>query len=89
MENRIRVLIADSNEEFCGRLKKTLEQTSGHEYEIVGIADDGAKAVELLSSTKPDVLILDLMLAKLDGIAVLKRACLLDKPPVALVLTAS
>lgn len=87
MENRIRVLIADSNEEFCGRLKKTLEQTSGHEYEIVGIADDGAKAVELLSSTKPDVLILDLMLAKLDGIAVLKRACLLDKPPVALVLT--
>ena len=87
MENRIRVLIADSNEEFCGRLKKTLEQTCGHEYEIVGIADDGAKAVELLSSTKPDVLILDLMLAKLDGIAVLKRACLLDKPPVALVLT--
>ena len=37
--------------------------------------------------TKPDILVLDLMLSKLDGIAVLKRAREMDKPPAALVLT--
>ena len=37
--------------------------------------------------TKPDILVLDLMLSKLDGIAVLKRAREMDKAPAALVLT--
>lgn len=85
MENRIQVIIADSNEEFCEHLKKTLEQSCG--YEVTGVADDGAKAAELLAAKRPDVLVLDLMLSKMDGIAVLKRARSLDKPPVALVLT--
>lgn len=44
-------------------------------------------AAELMRVTKPDILVLDLMLSKLDGIAVLKRAREMDKPPAALVLT--
>ena len=85
MENRVKILIADGNEEFCAHVKRRLEQVSG--YEIVGTAADGQRAVELMRAAKPDVLVLDLMLSKLDGITVLKRAREMDKPPAALVLT--
>lgn len=72
MENRVKILIADGNEEFCDHVKRRLEQVPG--YEIVGTAADGQRALELMRVTKPDILVLDLMLSKLDGIAVLKRA---------------
>ena len=85
MENHIKIVIADGNEEFCARLKAVLEQNPA--YEVVGIAPDGEKAAELVESMKPDVLILDLMLAKLDGVSVLRQARQLPRPPAALVLT--
>ena len=85
MNNHVRILLADANEEFCGLLKKRLEQVSG--FEVAAVASDGVRAVELMRKTEPDVLILDLMLAKLDGITVLKRAREMDRPPAALVLT--
>ena len=85
MENRVKILIADGNEEFCDHVKRRLEQVPS--YEIVGTAADGQRAAELMRVTKPDILVLDLMLSKLDGIAVLKRAREMDKPPAALVLT--
>lgn len=85
MENRVKILIADGNEEFCDHIKRRLEQVPS--YEIVGTAADGQRALELMRVTKPDILVLDLMLSKLDGIAVLKRAREMDKAPAALVLT--
>ena len=85
MENRVKILIADANEVFSDHLKQRLEQASG--FQIVGVAADGQRAVELLRTTTPDVLVLDLMLAKLDGITVLKHSRELAKPPAALVLT--
>ena len=42
MENRVKILIADGNEEFCAHVKRRLEQVSG--YEIVGTAADGQRA---------------------------------------------
>lgn len=85
MENRIQVIIADGNEAFCAHLKTTLEQSYG--YVVTGIADDGEKAVALLASKRPDIVVLDLTIAKLDGIAVLQRARAMEQPPAALVLT--
>lgn len=85
MDNQIRVLIADSNEEFCENLKSTLKQKSG--YEVVGVANDGALTVQLLTSLQPEVLVLDLMLPKLDGMSVIKLANTLEKRPVMMVLT--
>jgi len=85
MDNRVKILLADGNEEFCEHLKKALEQNPG--LEVVGVAADGVQAVELLTARQPDVLVMDLMLAKLDGISVLKRAHAMEKKPAALVLT--
>ena len=42
MENRVKILIADGNEEFCDHVKRRLEQVPG--YEIVGTAADGQRA---------------------------------------------
>ena len=85
MENRIKILIADGNDEFCSHLKKLLEETSG--YDVVGIAADGEQALAMLTAHQPDVLVLDLLLSKADGIAILKQAHAMPKPPVALVLS--
>lgn len=83
MDSRINVLIADSNEEFCEQLKTALRQTEG--YEVVGTATDGLQAKELLQRLHPDVLVLDLTLSKLDGMAVLKLASAMERKPVTVV----
>ena len=84
MDKRRRILIADSNEEVSAGLKKALERT-GHE--VVGVAQDGLQAEQMLQQRKPDVLITDLMLANLDGIELLTRAAAMENAPVMLVLS--
>ncbi|MEA4965210.1 MAG: sporulation transcription factor Spo0A [Oscillospiraceae bacterium] len=83
METRISVLIADGNEEFSEHLKESIRGAAG--YEVTATASDGLRAVELLEKMQPDVLILDLMLSKLDGMGVLKAVSTMQKKPVTLV----
>lgn len=61
----LRVLIADDEPIIRMDLKKTLESAG---YEVVGEAGDGAKAVELARSLKPDIAILDVKMPVMDGI---------------------
>lgn len=84
MEKQMRVLIADSNESFCEQLKNRL-QTAG--YQIVAAVTDGQSASQHLENQKPDILIVDLMLPKLDGMAVLKLANTLQPRPICLALS--
>lgn len=84
--NRVtKILIADSNPEFCEHLKQTLQGITG--YDVVAQAHDGVKAIELLTAMRPDVLIVDVMLPGKDGLAVLQAASQLERKPVSLVLT--
>ena len=64
------VIIADNTEEFCTGLSSALQQAGG--FQILGTATDGEQAIRLVSERKPDVLVLDLMLPKRDGISVLE-----------------
>ena len=41
--------------------------------EVAGAADNGVDALALIAELKPDVLLLDLVLSKLDGLEVLRR----------------
>ena len=82
----INVLIADSNQSLIDDLTKRLEEQEG--FHVAGTATDGLQAAELLRTCKPDLLVLDLMLPKLDGVAVLKAANELEKRPAAVVLAA-
>ena len=83
MEHRLRVLLADSSEEFCEAFAVTLHQSEA--YELAGIAHDGAEAAKLLTDTRPEVFITDLMLPKRDGLSLLKDAAQLEKPPIAVI----
>ena len=86
MERIKKILIADSSEEFGLELRQALETEA--EWEIVGVASDGQQALELLQRTQPDVILMDLLLPKVDGIAVLQQAAAMKKPPMVMVLSA-
>src|SRR4051812_49960978 len=49
------------------------EMLSDEGYEVVGQAGDGAKAVELAEELHPDLVILDIKMPRLDGIAAAER----------------
>ena len=80
MENCKSVVIADNSEEFCAGLTAALNRTEG--FQVIGTANDGQQAIRCVTEKKPDVLVLDLMLAKQDGISVLKAISSLEKRPV-------
>ena len=82
MEHATTVLIADSAEDFCTGLTAALQRTEG--FQVVGTASDGEQAIRMIEERKPDVLVLDLMLAKKDGISVLKAIANLDRKPMTL-----
>ncbi len=69
MEKRTTVLVADGSEEFCAQLSAAL-QNGG--YQVLGTATDGQSAMEQLRASAPEVLVLDLMLPKGDGVAVVE-----------------
>ena len=71
MEHVTTVFIADSAEEFCTGLTAALQRSGG--FQVVGTANDGEQAIRMIEERKPDVLVLDLMLSKQDGISVLKN----------------
>ena len=82
MDNRTTVIIADNTEEFCSSLSAALQRSEG--FQVLGTANDGEQALRLITEKKPDVLVLDLMLAKRDGLSVLKALSNLDRKPVTL-----
>ncbi len=71
METKIRVMIADSGEDFRHLLADTLAQEK--DIEIVAAASDGFEALDMAAEYRPDVLLLDLVLPKIDGFGVMQK----------------
>ncbi|MCM3738544.1 response regulator transcription factor [Bacillus cytotoxicus] len=65
----VRVLIADDEKEISDLLKKYLER----EFYTVDVAINGEEALQLFKQNKYNLVILDLMMPKIDGIEVCKR----------------
>ncbi len=80
MENCKTVVIADNSEEFCASLTAALKRAEG--FQVLGTANDGEMAIRMVSEKKPDILVLDLMLAKQDGISVLKNLGTMERRPI-------
>ena len=71
METKTRILIADANPDFSSLLSDLV--AGEKDMEVAGAADNGVDALALIAELKPDVLLLDLVLSKLDGLEVLRR----------------
>lgn len=71
METNPKILLADNSEEFRVLLRHTLEDTG--EFQIVGDTGDGEEAWTLVEQEKPDIVVMDMILPGLDGMALLQR----------------
>jgi len=71
MNEKTRVLLADAAEDFRGMTAELL----GHEedIEIVGQTGDGEELLRMVRTLRPQVLVMDLVLSSLDGLAVLEQ----------------
>lgn len=69
--DKIKVLIVDDDKKYAENLENYLKSTN--DLQSVGFACDGMEALGMIKETKPDVVILDIILPKLDGIGVLRH----------------
>ncbi|GIU82796.1 MAG: response regulator [Acidobacteria bacterium] len=67
---KLRVVIADDERPARNFLKNLLAEFD--DVEIVGEAENGAEAVELIKQTKPDLALLDLQMPELSGLDVVR-----------------
>ena len=81
----IRVVLVDDQTLVRQGVRGLLELVP--DIEVIGEAGDGAEALALVPLLKPDVLILDIRMPRLDGIAVLAALRSLGALPPTLVLT--
>ncbi len=68
---RIRVLVVDDNHRMSNLEKEILGREE--DMEVVGQAADGQEALQMIGTLHPDVVLLDLVMPKMDGIGVLER----------------
>jgi len=81
--NKIRILLVEDDAEIS-RLTAMYLEVEGYQVEVI---DDGALALEAIKKTKPELIILDLMLPGMSGIEICKLAREFYQQPI-LVLTA-
>ncbi len=63
---KIRILIADDHAVLREGMRDLLERQK--DFEVVGEAGDGEEAVKLATELKPDVIVMDIVMPKLNGI---------------------
>src|SRR5919108_3249502 len=68
---RLKVLIADDHRLMLKAMRLSLEEAD--DLEIVGEATSGSQVLPLVAQTSPDLVLLDIRMPGMDGLAVLQR----------------
>ncbi len=84
MEAQKKILLGDASEEFRGMFRDMLEEEA--DMTLVGETGDADALLQLVEQTRPDVLVMDLLLTGMDGLGVLEQ--LDQEKPRILVLSA-
>lgn len=86
---KVNIAIADDNERMIELLDEIISQDE--ELEVVGKASNGEDAYKMIKAKRPDVVLLDIIMPKLDGLSVMDKVnhdSELDKHPSFIVITA-
>ena len=86
METKISVLVAEPSEEYRAAYAKAIARET--DMELVAQTDNGLRAEALVDEFQPDVVVLDLVLASVDGMSLLARLQAKEKPPRVIVTSA-
>lgn len=70
-DSPIRLLIAEDNLALCDILTEYFKLSP--EISVCGVAHDGEEALFRIAQTRPDLVLLDLIMPRLDGLSVLER----------------
>ena len=84
---RIRVMIVDDHSIMRDGLKQVLEQT--REFEVVGQARDGEEAVRVAAEVLPNVVVMDVIMPKMDGVEACREIMAASPETRVVMLTAS
>jgi DNA-binding NarL/FixJ family response regulator len=72
------VLIVDDHEAFRSSARALLEAEG---FDVIGEAAGGQEAVEAVAALRPDIVLLDIQLPGLDGLAVAEQLAAAPDPP--------
>lgn len=89
MQNKIRILLVDDNKDFCDVVGSYLNKMD--DMEVIAVANDGEEALGKIAGIKPDIVVLDGIMPRLDGIGVLEklnRNLAANERPIVIMLTA-
>jgi two-component system, NarL family, nitrate/nitrite response regulator NarL len=86
-KSKIRIVVADDHPIFRDGLCKLLALEE--DFEVIAQAQDGREVLEILQQCEPDILLLDLKMPGLDGLATLQRLQQSRNKTRVIVLTAS
>ncbi len=70
MDNKTKVMIVDDNKEFVKLLSMFINSQT--DMEVVATSYDGKNAVNIINTSKPDILLLDVIMPEKDGLSVLE-----------------
>lgn len=88
MEN-VNVVIVDDNPMILNTLDEVISSEAG--LSVIGRADNGKDAIDMIKDTQPDVVLLDLVMSQMDGITVvenIKKKTSMLKNPAFIILSA-
>ncbi len=69
--SELNVAIAEDNPQMLNLLNNMLEEEDG--FRVVGKADNGEDAYQMILKTEPDLVLLDVIMPKMDGISVMEK----------------
>lgn len=70
MKTKLSIVIIDDDKSLSYSIRDQLSKDDS--FEIVGIAHDGQEGIELIKNQKPDIVLLDMVMPKVDGLAILE-----------------